>query len=602
MKFFALVALALVASANAGTVASFASATRTGTLATGATMAQAGNIVFVFRPTTALVDTNDIIITSTRAMWAADGDAGCTVDQGGAKTVTSALVSGGAGKVLTVKVGAAVANDADVTITCTKNLAALGAAGAETFNLKTSNTDTTDKVCAAPFTVNAGTATWTSAARSVLGATQTTGNFVLSFTTLNAIAADGTFKATASSAMFAADGTDTTCTATCDGTANVVKSSTVADTKTSIEIVLTDACAAAKAVVATCTGNIVNPAAGAITFGFVTSSDIVALTGKTGFTTTTATSAAWTSASRSGFLGTTQAPGDLIVKFTPFKEVPADGTVTITPSANIFTADAATVCTATSDGTAATVKGSATVGAILTVTMTGALAAGKAVVITCTDNLAVNPAAAAITFKLKTSTDATELTGQTGYTVLAAKQALWTSATRASLETGKGGDLVVKFTPTTEVPAEGTLTITADKAIFTADAATTCTATSDGTAAVVKTAGTATVGNVLTVTMTGALAAGKAAVVTCTSNLAVNGAAGTKVGFTFKTSADAGLVSGATGYTVTAVATKAPTKAPTKAGAATGNKTATVAAASTDGVNAGVAFTALCLAATALRQ
>jgi hypothetical protein len=527
------------------------------------------------------------------------------VDQGGAKTVTSALITaaGGANKVLTVKVGAGVAETSDVTITCTKILANLGSAQAEVFNLQTTQ-DTTDKVCAAPYTVNAGTATWTSAARAPLGVAQTNGNLVLSFTTLNAIAADGTFKATASAALFAEDGAaKTTCTATCGGTANVVKSSTVADTKTSIEVVLTDACAAATAVVATCTGNLVNPAAAAITFGFVTSSDIVALTTQTGFTTTAATSPIWTSASRSGFLGTTQAPGDLIVKFTPFKEVPADGTVTITPSANIFTADAATTCTATSDGTAAVVKtaGTATVGAILTVTMTGALAAGKAAVITCTSNLAVNPGAAAITFSLKTSTDATAITGQTGYTVLAAKQALWTSATRAtSLETGKaGGDLVVKFTPTTEVPADGTLTITADKAIFTADAATTCTATSDGTAAVVKTAGTATVGNVLTVTMTGALAAGKAAVVTCTSNLAVNGAAGTVVGFTFKTSADAGLVSGATGYTVTAVATKAPTKAPTKAG---GNKTATVAAASTDGVNAGVAFTALCLAATALRQ
>jgi hypothetical protein len=470
MKFFALVALALVASANAAAVTSFASTTRPGTLATGATMAQAGNIVFTFRPATNLVDTNDIIITAGRAIWSATGDAGCTVDQGGAKTVTSALITaaGGANKVLTVKVGAGVAETSDVTITCTKILANLGSAQAEVFNLQTTQ-DTTDKVCAAPYTVNAGTATWTSAARAPLGVAQTNGNLVLKFSTRNSIAADGTFKATASADLFAENGAaKTTCTATCGGTANVVKSSTVA-TKRSLTVVLTDVCAAATAVVATCTGNLVNPAAAAITFGFVTSSDIVALTTQTGFTTTAATSPIWTSASRSGFLGTTQAPGDLIVKFTPFKEVPADGTVTITPSANIFTADAAT----------------------------------------------------------------------------------------------------------------------------------TCTATSDGTAAVVKTAGTATVGNVLTVTMTGALAAGKAAVVTCTSNLAVNGAAGTVVGFTFKTSADAGLVSGATGYTVTAVATKAPTKAPTTAG---GNKTATVAAASTDGVNAGVAFTALCLAATALRQ
>jgi len=481
MKFFALVALALVASANAGAVTSFASVTRAGTLATGATMAQAGNMVITFRPATALVNNDDIEFTSTRAVFAADGDTGCTIKSNGADvTVTSADVSGGAGKVLKVKVGAALSKDHDAVITCTKNFAALGAAGAETFNLKTTK-DTTDKVCAAPYTVNNGKATWTSAARSHLGATQTTGNLVIKFTTKNAIAADGTSKATASGAIFAADGGATTCTATCDGTANVVKSTTVADTKTSVEVKLTDACAAAKAVVATCTGNLVNPAAGAITFGFVTSADIVALTGQTGFTTTTATSASWTSAARATSVVSGAAGGNLVVKFTPWAEVAAGGTVTITPSANIFTADAATTCTATSDGTAVAVTDADTksAGAVLTVKMTAKLAAQKAVVITCTDNLKVNGAAGAITFSLVTSGDATALTGQTGYTITAAP------------------------TPT-KAPTKAPTNATAG-------------------------------GN-----------------------------------------------------------TTATTKAPTKA--------ATVAAASTDGVNAGLAFTALCLAFTALRQ
>merc|ERR1719421_2398971 len=384
--------------------------------------------------------------------------------------------------------------------------------------------------------VNDGKATWTSAARSHLGATQTTGNLVIKFTTKNALPADGTFKATASGAIFAADSTSaTTCTATCDGTANVVKSTTVADTKKSVEIKLTDACAAAKAVVATCTGNLVNPAAGAVTFGFETSADIVALTGQTGFTTTTATSVSWTGASRSGFLGATQAGGDLVVKFTPWAEVAAGGTVTITPSANIFTADAKTTCTVTSDGTA-----------------------------------------------VATTADDTK----SAAAVLAGTQATWTSAARAtSLVTGlAGGDLVVKFTPTTEVAAGGTLTITPSANIFTADAATKCTATSDGTAVAVTDADTKTVGAVLTVKMTAKLPAAKAVVITCTDNLKVNGAAGDKITFNFKTSADAALISGATGYTITAA--PAATKAPTAA--------ATVAAASTDGVNAGVAFTALC--------
>jgi len=481
MKFFALVALALVASANAGAVTSFASVTRTGTLATGATMAQAGNMVITFRPATALVDTDDIVMTSTNAVFAADGDVGCTVKSNNADvTVTSALASG-TNKILTVKVGAALSKDHDAVITCTKNFAALGAAGAETFKIKTTK-DATDENCAAPYTVNDGKATWTSAARSHLGATQTTGNLVIKFTTKNALPADGTFKATASGAIFAADSTSaTTCTATCDGTANVVKSTTVADTKTSVEIKLTDACAAAKAVVATCTGNLLNPAAGAITFGFVTSADIVALTGQTGFTTTTATSATWTSAARATSVVSGAAGGNLVVKFTPWAEVAAGGTVTITPSSNLFTADGATTCTATTDGTAAAVDaaGTKSAAAVLTVKMTAKLTAKKPVVITCTDNLAVNGAAGAITFSLVTSGDATALSGQTGYTITAAP-----TPTKAP----------------TKAPTN------------------------------------ATAGN-----------------------------------------------------------TTATTKAPTKAAA-------TVAAASTDGVNAGLAFTALCLAFTALRQ
>lgn len=77
----------------------------------------------------------------------------------------------------------------------------------------------------------------------------------------------------------------------------------------------------------------------------------------------------------------------------------------------------------------------------------------------------------------------------------------------------------------------------------------------------------------------------------------VNPAAG-PVYFDIETQLDTFPLTNQTGYTVTAAPTKAPTKA---AAAATGNKT-TVAAASTDGVSTGVAFTALCLAATALRQ
>ena len=126
----------------------------------------------------------------------------------------------------------------------------------------------------------------------------------------------------------------------------------------------------------------------------------------------------WTSATRTSTV-TGVDGGDLVVSFTPSTAVPQNGTVTITPSANLFTADAATTCTATSDGNNVAVTSAATVGAILTVTM-GAELGTSAAVITCTDNLAVNGAQGdEITFAIETSTDTTPLTGQTGYTVTA---------------------------------------------------------------------------------------------------------------------------------------------------------------------------------------
>merc|ERR1719183_3094920 len=176
------------------------------------------------------------------------------------------------------------------------------------------------------------------------------------------------------------------------------------------------------AVVITCTSNLaVNGAAGAVTFSISTSVDTTALTGQTGYTKLV-DSVAWTSASRSVSLVKGQSGGNLVVTFTPTVTVPNSGIVTITPSVNIFTADTATTCTATSGGTAKTVTGSATVGAVLKVTMDGGvtLPGAAAVVITCTSNLAVNGNAGAVTFSISTSVDTTALTGQTGYTKLAA--------------------------------------------------------------------------------------------------------------------------------------------------------------------------------------
>merc|ERR1711985_159129 len=128
--------------------------------------------------------------------------------------------------------------------------------------------------------------------------------------------------------------------------------------------------------------------------------------------------------------------------FTPTTNVAANDLVTLTASEGLFTADAATTCTATSDGSAATVTGSATTSTaadicfgttvcdgavaiknILKVTMGATLTAAKVAVITCTTNLANNGATpGAVTFTVLTTTDIGKLGAQTGYNLCAASQ------------------------------------------------------------------------------------------------------------------------------------------------------------------------------------
>merc|ERR1711934_496322 len=136
------------------------------------------------------------------------------------------------------------------------------------------------------------------------------------------------------------------------------------------------------------------------------------------------------------------AGGDLVFTFTPTTNVAANDLVTLTASEGLFTADAATTCTATSDGSAATVTSSATTSTpadicfgttkcdsavamknILKVTMGATLTAAKVAVITCTTNLANNGATpGAVTFTVLTTTDIGKLGAQTGYNLCAASQ------------------------------------------------------------------------------------------------------------------------------------------------------------------------------------
>merc|ERR1711935_410021 len=184
-------------------------------------------------------------------------------------------------------------------------------------------------------------------------------------------------------------------------------------------------------------------------------------------------------------------PGDVVLTFTATTAVAPAGTVTLTPSADIFT-NAPTGCTSVS--TSGTTSGTQAVTSVavagtpkvLTITLVSGTASNKydaadVVVLTCTGNLAVNPAAAtALTFNVKTNTDLTEVAA-TGYTTTAGFAAF--TATRASLVTAADpGNLIVTITPkvliaATSFTTSGTIALTPSTNIFDADSAsaTTCT-------------------------------------------------------------------------------------------------------------------------------
>jgi len=455
-------------------------------------------------------------------------------------------------------------------------------------------------------TSNAGTVASFTATRASVVAGAAGGDLTMVFTASNAgaIAASGTVTITLNTAaVFTADGA-TACTATVAGaTAPTFASSAVTGTAASAQVLTltmnaagTDILAADGVMTIVCTDNMPTNNAAAVatyTFSAVSSGDAVAATGSY----TIKTTPGWTSAARgtgATNLMTGKAGGDLTFVFTPTTALPASGTITLTPSAELFTADAASACTATVAGAStAPTFASATVSGtggtqIITFTLNGAgtdiVAAGAAATVVCTTNLAVNTAAGAITFGLVTSTDLEAATAQTGYTIVAVT-AQWTSAARTSVVSGAaGGDLTVIFAPTTALPASGTITLTPSSSLFTADGATTCTASTAAatnptfaSATVSGTASTQLITFTLNAAGTDIVAADAACTIVCTNNLAVNGAAGA-VTFSIATSTDATALTAQTGYTITA---------------------ATSAASSTASVSM---LTMLTLAAVAMRQ
>merc|ERR1711959_186816 len=194
------------------------------------------------------------------------------------------------------------------------------------------------------------------------------------------------------------------------------------------------------------------------------------------------------------------------------------------------------------------------------------IVAGKVVMVQCPHaQLGANHATknTAHGFQVKTSHDTTDTTKKTGYTTADAKSVSWTSGLADTLcATSVPANLVVKFTPTTEIADTGTIKLTSKAAsIFTADAATACTVattnpkTGASGAVDVNAGSTASVGAVLTITKkTGGLdfVTGQEVTVTCTTNLKANQAKDTAVTFDIETSGDDTALTGQTGYTNTA--------------------------------------------------
>merc|ERR1711959_310378 len=418
---------------------------------------------------------------------------------------------------------------------------------------------------------------------------QSPGDITFVFVPQVAVAATHIVTITSGSAVFAADGPVNGVTATSDGSAAAVTSTAGSGTKTVIKVTMGAELAAGKL----CT--IVFPKASAsaninaanIQFKIATTTDVTATTLATMYVTQAAkTSTAFTADKQT--LKAAVAGGDYTLKFTPTVNIAATtGTIMFTSDRDLWTADdstgANTACTVTQVGldagkvkrinipvTKTVISGTKKIQTI-TLGATG-ISGGREVVVTCdgSKNMAVNEAVdTAVAVKMETSGDTVEVGSATKFTYK--KGVAWTSATRATSQIVgvAGGDLVFTFTPTTNVAANDLVTLTASEGLFTADAATICTATSDGSAATVT--GSATTStpadicfgttkcdsavamkNILKVTMGATLTAAKVAVITCTTNLANNGATPGAVTFDIATTTDTGKLGKQTGYNLCA--------------------------------------------------
>jgi len=484
---------------------------------------------------------------------------------------------------------------------------------------------------------NAGAPTSFGGATRTLLLTQSTtaanaGDLVLWFTPATAIPAGGsiTFESDTNQAAAVAN---TACTVKANnGATSIPVSDNAAETKwTSTKILLvttkTTEIVAGKVVTVTCPKAQLADLGGAaadVKFKVKTSTDTTdtALThGYQIYAALTVGGAAKDIAptvTRAANYKTGQAGGDLIITFTPTKTTVANAAIKITTSAAVWSADGtAGSCTvhqlnyetgvmtavSTTGVESSTVSGGA--GKINTIATAAALTAGLPVKVVCdgTKNMATN-VAGENKFRLETAADTTKTADTAAGCTLTLSHAnhvgtavTWTSATRTSYVTGTAaataGDLVVTFTPTTDLATNDVITLTASEEIFAAagqitgitatgnSGATALTITEGADTKTVETAAsvplaTAKMKNHVEVKMGGAATPHPIVLTIPHAKLAANGATAQAVTFSISTSKDKGTLFAQTGYTLTAPVASS-------SAAAAGNSTASASAAAATG-------------------
>ena len=502
------------------------------------------SIVFSIGVTTALVSGDTITLTANAAVFIDSTTVSCMAPGVDALTAATAATA----QTITLHAPGSGVSSGDKVFTCTGGLAANPAAGAVTFSAE--STKSTIALTGQTGYTTTSSLGWTSATLDTIagGALPTTITFIVTIT--DTIGTGESITLTASAAIWSS--VPDSCTWAHDG-AGSSAATNLGLTGNALSMQPPSAANAGTVATIVCTNGLAPLAlpATTVTFSAVSSTSVVAITGQTGYTTTSALT--WTAAAalaRTG--GAAEVAGnvaDSIAFSIGVTDALAVGdTITFTASgAAVWAAATTPTCHIGSNSIALGVASSTT---HLVLTATATVATGDKV-FTCAGGLAANAGAdTVITFDAVSTKSVTPTGAQTGYTIAAA-----TALALNSVAPGRvaGSPLYSGNVPDTiaidlTLPANGdliagqTITVTTDRAIWTT------TGTSCVWGGTVYASTTST--TVLTITMPSNVAAAAQPIFTCTGGLAANPALATTTSFTAVSTASA-TVSGAQTYLTT---------------------------------------------------